>query len=93
MKRPTHRVIADEYLLHNRCDLNAFGARDTLRDTLRDNRIVYYRVYAAYAEYCCGHQFALLYLVPGSFSGCCCANPDGSREYHEISALQSQNDH
>ena len=34
MKRPTHRVIADEYLLHNRCDLNAFGARDTLRDTL-----------------------------------------------------------
>ena len=23
-----------EYLLHNRCDLNAFGARDTLRDTL-----------------------------------------------------------
>ena len=24
-----------EYLLHNRCDLNAFGARDTLRDTLR----------------------------------------------------------
>ena len=25
-----------EYLLHNRCDLNAFGARDTLRDTPRD---------------------------------------------------------
>ena len=36
MKRSTHRVIADEYLLHNRCDLNAFGARDTLRDTLRN---------------------------------------------------------
>ena len=34
MKRPTHhRVIADEYLLHNWCDLNAFGARGTLRDT------------------------------------------------------------
>ena len=26
MKRPAHRVIADEYLLHNWCDLNAFGA-------------------------------------------------------------------
>ena len=25
-----------EYLLHNWCDLNAFGARDTLGDTLRD---------------------------------------------------------
>ena len=36
MKRPTHRVIADEYLLHDWCDLNAFGARDTLRGTLRD---------------------------------------------------------
>ena len=34
MKRSTHRVIADEYLLHNRCDLDAFAARDTLRDTL-----------------------------------------------------------
>ena len=36
MKRPTHRVIDDEYLLHNRCDLNAFGGGDTLGDTLRD---------------------------------------------------------
>ena len=25
-----------EYLLHNRCDLNAFGGRDTLGDTLGD---------------------------------------------------------
>ena len=35
MKRPID-VIA-EHLLHNRCDLNAFAARDTLRDTLRDS--------------------------------------------------------
>ena len=38
----THTVTAHtlvglaEYLLHNRCDLNAFGGGDTLGDTLRD---------------------------------------------------------